>query len=209
MSSFRGGLLARGKVSTDLLVNIFTALFAVPDAAFRAYIDRIKDIYDEGEEHVTEDYVMGKAELKSKVLEREGNYNMPTKEDEKIIALSAKLDKVKSQNAELSKQPASGKHTTNRSGGDDTPGGARKPQASTGKWAWKGVEPPTGSPHMKTVERNTYKWCPKHKACTLHLPSDCRLGEAIKTDEPNSTSPQINEALAAIAGEQGNIFQEK
>jgi hypothetical protein len=198
----RGALLARGEVSTDLLVNIFTALFAVPDAAFKAYIDRIKDLYDEGEEHVTEDYLMGKAEVKSKVLEREGNYNMPTKEDEKIIALSAEFDKVKSQNAELSRQLASGKNPLNKAGGDDAP--ARKPRTNTGKWAWKDVEPPTGSPHTKTVEKKTYNWCPKHNAWTLHLPSACRLGEAVKTDET-----QINQALSAIADDQGNIFQDE
>jgi hypothetical protein len=147
---------------------------------------------------------MGKAEVKSKVLEREGNYNMPTKEDEKIIALSAEFDKVKSQNAELSRQLASGKRPLNKAGGDDAPGGVRKPRANTGKWAWKDVEPPTGSPHTKTVEIKSYNWCPKNKAWTLHQPSDCRLGEAIKTDEP---STQINQALSAIADKQGNIFQ--
>jgi hypothetical protein len=200
----RGTLLARGEVSTDLLVNIFTALFAVPDAALRAYIEMIKDLYDEGEEHATEDYLMGKAEVKSKVLEREGNYSMPTKEDEKIIALSAEFDKVKSQNAELSRQLASGKRPLNKAGGDDAPGGVCKPRANTGKWAWKDVEPPTGSPHTKTAEKKTYNWCPKHKTWTLHQPSDCRLGKAVKTDEN-----QINQALSAIADEQGNIFQDK
>jgi hypothetical protein len=197
----RGALLARGEISTDLLVNIFTAYFVVPDATFKAYIDRIKDLYDEGEEHVTEDYVMMKAEVKSKVLEREGKYIMPTKEDEKIIALSAEFDKVKSHNAELSKQLASGKRSK-----PSSDGGARRPRPNTGKWAWKDVEPPTGSPHTKAVDGKTYHWCPKHSAWTLHLPSACRMGEAVKTDEPSS---QVNQAIAAIADEQGNLFQDE
>jgi hypothetical protein len=196
----RGALLARGEVSTDLLVNIFTAFFVVPDLAFKTYIDRIKDLYDEGEEHVTEDYVMMKAEVKSMVLAREGKWVMPSKEDETIIALSAAFEKIKSHNEELNKQLTSTKRSAN------PPAGGRKPRTNTGKWAWKDVEPPTGSPHTKTVDSKTYHWCPKHSAWTLHLPSACRMGEAVKTDEP---SDQVNQALAAIADDQGNLFHDE
>jgi hypothetical protein len=77
----RGALLARGEVSTDLLVNVFTAFFVVPNFAFKTYINRIKDLYDKGKEHVTEDCIMVKAEVKSMVLARKGKYIMPSKEE--------------------------------------------------------------------------------------------------------------------------------
>jgi hypothetical protein len=196
----REALLARGDVSTDLLVNTFTAFFDVPDLAFKTYIDQIKDLYDEGEEHVTEDYVMMKAEVKSMVLGREGKYIMSSKEDGKIIALSATFEKIKSHDEELNRQLTSTKRSANPQGG------GRKPRANTGKWAWKDVEPPTGSPYTKTVEGKTYHWCPKHSAWTLHLPSACRMGEAVKTDEPSSQVDQAIAAIAAIADDQGNLF---
>jgi hypothetical protein len=36
-------------------------------------------------------------------------------------------------------------------------------------------KPKTGDPHEKAVNGNTYNWCLKHKAWTLHKPSKCRL----------------------------------
>jgi hypothetical protein len=89
---------------------------------------------------------MMKADVKSMVLVCETKYIMPSKEDEKIIALSAAFEKIKSHNEELNKQLTSTKRSA-------TPqGGGLKPRANTGEWAWKDVEPPTGSPHTKTVE---------------------------------------------------------
>ena len=46
--------------------------------AFKAYVDKIKDAYDEGDELVVDDYLMAKAEVKSKVLQRDGKYIMPS-----------------------------------------------------------------------------------------------------------------------------------
>jgi hypothetical protein len=51
-----GALLARGEVPKDLLFNIFATFFVFPDITFKkAYIDRVKDLYDEGDEHMTKD----------------------------------------------------------------------------------------------------------------------------------------------------------
>jgi hypothetical protein len=109
----RGALLARGEVSTNLLVNIFTTFFVIPDLAFKKYIDQIKDLYDEGEEHVTEDYVIMTAKVKSMMLAHEGKYIMLSKEDENTIALSAAFEKIKSHNEELNKQLTSTKRPSN------------------------------------------------------------------------------------------------
>jgi hypothetical protein len=89
-------LLARGDESPDLLVNIFDALATVPDQSFRAYIfERIKDQSDENDEKVTADYLMARSEIKCKNLQCSNNYNVPSKEEEKIIALSAEVDRMK------------------------------------------------------------------------------------------------------------------
>jgi hypothetical protein len=165
---------------------LFTAFGIVPDAAFKAYIDRIKDAYDEGDENVADDYLMLKAELKSQVLSRDGSYIMPSKDEAKIIALSAEFDKVILQNSELSKQLANGKklHTATPVSGDS--GEEWRSHTNTGKWAWKNIAPTTGSPHTKMVEGKAYHWCPEHKAWTIHTPGSCRLEEAAEQLPPRS-----------------------
>ena len=206
----RGALEARGETSSDLLVNVFAALGIVPDATFKAYIDRIKDDYDDGDERVTVNYLMEKAEIKSKVLIRENKYIMPTKADEKILALSAEFDKVLAQNTELSKQLTNKRKPSSedpQSGG----GGDRQPRPNTGEWAWKNVAPAAGAPTQKKVKTKNYYWCPKHLAWTLHKPDACRLETAVPP-APAATPPapagQIAQALSAIADEAGNIFHD-
>lgn len=205
----RNALLARGEASTDLLVNIFDAYDTVPDVAFKAYVDKIKDAYDEGDELVVDDYLMAKAEVKSKVLQRDGKYIMPSQDEKKIIALSAEFDRMKAQNLVLSKQLAEGHHQ---------PGGNRdskKRRPNTGKWAWKDVPPPAGSPLSKTVGTKTYHWCPKHIAWTIHLPSKCEFKGEYKQEEVadagsgGTPNAQIAQALSAIVDEQGNLFHDQ
>jgi hypothetical protein len=43
-------LAARGEVSSDLLINLFSAYMAVPDKKIVEYIEKQKDKYDEGED---------------------------------------------------------------------------------------------------------------------------------------------------------------
>ena len=109
----RSALMSRGEESTSLLVNLFEALGSVPDPSFQTYVERIKDDYDENDENdendekVTADYLMSRCEIKCKNLQKNGSYNVPSKEEEKIIALSTEVDRMKVASTALQAKIAS------------------------------------------------------------------------------------------------------
>ena len=86
-------LLARGETSNDLLVNLFKGYLAATDRSFTAYIEKKLELYEEGS-HVTSDQLMIWAKNKYDLLLDKGLWNAPTEEEEKIIALSAKIKQM-------------------------------------------------------------------------------------------------------------------
>jgi hypothetical protein len=211
----RGALMARGEESTDLLVNLFDALASVPDVPFTQYVDCIKDEYNESDPKITVDYLMNRCELKCKVLQRSGKYNVPSKEEEKIIALSTEVDRMKAASTALQAKLASQKEERagrggNRGGGRGGRGeggrGGRggRGRTNTGAWAWKDVPPADGAAQTKVVESKTYHWCPKHVAWCIHTPADCRMED---TAEAETTDAQAL-AAQAIIDDQGSIFHD-
>ena len=82
----RSALMSQGEESTDLLVNIFETLGSLSDPSFHIYMERIKDDYNNNDEKVTADYRMSWCKIKCKNLQEHGNYNVPSKEEERIIA---------------------------------------------------------------------------------------------------------------------------
>jgi hypothetical protein len=104
----RSALLARGEQWTDILVNIFEALGTMPGEAFVTYIDRIKDDCNMMDPRVDEDCIMAMSESKCRTMKQEGKYNVPSKADVKIIALSAEeFECMQSLNTTLQAQLAS------------------------------------------------------------------------------------------------------
>jgi hypothetical protein len=86
-------LTARGEVTTDLLINLFKGYLAVEDKTFNAYILKKKEVYEEGGDQ-DEDTLMLLAKNKFTLLKDAGRYNMPSAEEEKILALQAELKQV-------------------------------------------------------------------------------------------------------------------
>jgi hypothetical protein len=86
-------LNARGETTTDLLINLFKGYLAVEDRLFNLYVLRKQEEYDEGGTQ-TEDSLMNLAKNKFTLLKDAGRYNMPSAEEEKILALQAELKQV-------------------------------------------------------------------------------------------------------------------
>jgi hypothetical protein len=220
----RSALLARGEQSTDLLVNIFGALGTVPDKAFVIYVDRIKDDYNMMDPRVNEDYLMAMSESKCRTMKQEGKYNIPSKANVKIIALSAEFERMQSLNTTLQAQLASQRE--NRAGRGDQggcsgcggrggQGGCSPGHPNTREYAWKDVPPAAGAPLVKVVGAMTYHLCPRHVVWTVpmpaawSLPEDTPIGPADGAALPNAAQTLAAiAAIAAIAGEQGNIFHD-
>jgi hypothetical protein len=83
-------LTARGETTTDLLINLFKGYLAVEDKSFNTYILKKKEAYEEGGAQ-DEDSLMLLAKNKFTLLSDAGRYNMPSAEEEKILALQAEL----------------------------------------------------------------------------------------------------------------------
>ena len=174
---------------------------------FTNYIQKQKDYYDDSDNKVTDNSLMAKCYLKQKILVKEGKYNVPTKEEQKITALSAEFDELKRKNADLTAQL--NKKLQN----------GKKPKADAAdaeKWAWNKVPPASGASSTKFFNTKTYHRCVKHGMWTIHTPADCKLADTDMPDPPpRTTAPsnsvptgQVAKALSAIQDQEtGSIFQ--
>ena len=85
-------LAARGETSTDMLSNLFTGYLAAKDRSFVAYIDKKLELYKET--NITPNQLMLWARKKYDLLRDKGMWNTPTPEEEKILALTAQVNKM-------------------------------------------------------------------------------------------------------------------
>ena len=80
--------------------------------------------------------------------------------------------------------------------------GKKGKRKHTGKWLWKGVPPPDGTPKQKTFETKVYHWCSHHEEWTLHTDQECSLGHT----DPDGHRPHTAAAAAAIMDDDDNPF---
>ena len=177
-------LQARGHVTYDLTANLFKAYKSALDNTFTAYIQKKEDDFDDGED-IEAETLMRLAENKYKVLVEQDSWNAPSKEEEKIVALEAKL-------ARFVRKAASDPDEGDEKRSKSTSRKARKPKPD-----WMSKEPPEDKKsEVKVVEGKDYHWCPKHKSWTRHKPSDCRgagigIGTGPARAKPGTTSDTV------------------
>jgi len=174
-------LTARGESSSDVMVNLFKGYLAAPDKEFSAYIKQKKNSYEEGQDLQEED-LMTMAENKFKSLVRAGEWNVPSKEQKEILALTAKLEFITKEKK------------TDRN------------ERRKKKFEWKKEAP---EDITQTKERNgkKYHWCTKHKMWTLHKASDCTLEITKDNDnkEKEGNKLQLKQALSAMEDDEESV----
>ena len=201
-------LNACGETSTDLLPNLFKAHLSAGDRTFTAHIEKKREDCDEGVA-MTHNQLMEKAANKCKTLVEDGSWMAPSPEEQKIVALEAKLQKL--QRPER-KPPVPVKGTAfNKSPGSKPP-----PGKSFGKFAAKS-KPKKDKPiieewmtkhpgedfvnrgQAKKVNGKDHWWCEVHKRFVRHRTAECRL----KTQAPNTAanSPHFNISSALLMEE--------
>ena len=108
-------------------------------------------------------------------------WNIKSPEEEKVIALAGKIQKLSDANLKLSKC---------------LEGRKKKNNDKNEKWAWKKKAPKSGKPWTKKVNNKTYHRCKWHKAWVIHDPNAtsgpnaCRLRLA---EESGNDSSQVNQ----------------
>ncbi len=158
-------LAARGETSTDMLSNLFTGYLAAKDKAFVAYIDKKLELYEEGVD-VNYNQLMLWARQKYDLLRDKGTWNAPTPEEEKIIALTAQVNKM-SEKLRARKPSDNGGKQIKDKNRDLKP----KPE-----WFEKEPEDPSKS---ITWNNKMWHWCGaktggKCESYVRHKPEDCR-----------------------------------
>lgn len=78
------------------MTNLFKGYLSASDKAFVPYIDKKLELYEEGAD-ISADQMMLWARQKYDLLREKGTWNVPTEEEEKIIALEAQLKKIEKQ----------------------------------------------------------------------------------------------------------------
>ena len=178
-------LKARGADTQDLLANLFKGYAAASDKVFTAYIQKKQDDYDDGA-IIEPDHLMRLAQNKYKSMVEGKKWKAPDSQEEKIIALEAKIQKLTASN-----NRKAGNRQDAVQGNKTGPKGAKAYPDKKPKPAWMLKKPAEGEMHKKTVNGKQYHWCPKHESWTRHLPQDCRK---LLTNKPSTDKPKGKEA---------------
>lgn len=166
-------LSARGEKSHDLSYNLMKAYNAVPGDQFKMYMSHLNNEVDSRGD-IEPSVLMSRVETKYKTLLNDKDWNVPSDQEKKIIALEAKVrDLKKSSKAGKGKGGHKGNH-----GSKDKPGKGNNKNPFPGK---EKTTPPSGD-LSKPVMRNgkNWYWCSKETGgkCSgiwrMHKPSDCR-----------------------------------
>ena len=170
------GLASQGAImdAGNVMTNLQLANMTVPDQTFKNYMTRLQDDYNDNRRDFTVDSLMEAAVNKYKTIVESGQWQAHSPEEEKIIALQAKVDKWEKKSPPKKSEPK-------KKRGKDKDGKLKS--GDDKKWAWKLNTLMANAPQTKQFESETYHWCPKHVAWTLHSPADCRKGET-----PNKTA---------------------
>ena len=182
-------LAARGEKTQDLFTNLIKGYETVPDEKFKDLIERKRDAYEEGED-ISEKMFMATAKAKYMARKQSELWNAPTIEQEQILALTAQIDSLKTK-----ANSTTAKKTSDKA--------SKKQNSSTKDSAWKKIAPKSGDSQTKTLNSNTYNWCPHHKQWTVHDPAECRLNpnfnDADDSDAKDSAGSKTKEKKVSWA----------
>jgi hypothetical protein len=166
-------LKARGQSVDDVHTILFDAyLQGVPDATFHDYIRRLQDDWMDqtGDmRDATHEDIMKKAKAKYDLLVNSGKWGAKSPDQEKIIALEAKVKELKDLklSAELLRKLEE----------DDNEMREGENENNQNDNEWMNIPPKDNEAKHKRVGKKTWHWCVHHKRWTVHKPDNCRLGK--------------------------------
>jgi hypothetical protein len=168
-------LAARGQTTHDLISNLFRAYKTVKDHEFMRYITQKESDFEEGAINLNAELLMQMAQTRFEVLQDKKLWRAPTDEEQKIVALEAKLKRF-----ERASQPRKG--NDNKTQGPRTKDNRRNATSSKQSKdprprkelpAWCHVAPKPGEPQTKTVDGAEWKYCANHQRWCKHSTAEC------------------------------------
>jgi multidrug efflux pump subunit AcrA (membrane-fusion protein) len=186
--------LAQRNSPVPLIISgLFGAYKTVPDDAFASWATFTFQQWEMSSNSTwTNEYVMEEAEVRYNSIVEKGEWKVPTKHSEEIIALTARAEKAEAANKKRKLDPVTASPST------------RCKPTDSAKHGWKNVAPAAGEPHEKTVDKKEYIHCPYHGDLKWVLKEGHKDGcnNAPKTPNPKPTAdPSIVTAVVtALAG---------
>ena len=175
-------LRARGQTTHDLMEYLFTAYRTVPDKEFVRYIRSKQSDWEEGDlPNLNADSLMAKAEAKYKTLVEAKEWQAPTPEEQKIVALNSEIASLKRKIT----------NETKRVDGKTERGNNKKFEME----AWMKEPPKDGEPKTKTIKNKEWHWCKWHERWTRHRPDECRLNAKNQTATATAVEAKDTRAL--------------
>ena len=212
-------LTARGETTQDLQTNLFKAYGTCKDRQFVRYIADLQTKYEDGE-NITANHLMERAQHKFKILKTRKEWEAPSPEDEKLLALESTVTKLKS---ELKDQKKKSPKKSNDGGAKF---GKYKGKGGDGKGLDKGRpkwfrQKPTQEEMHKSKFWNKAEWhyCSPETGgkCSgkwrIHKPKDCKSrpqtpsGEDKTNKSGNSDKDKFLAQQAVVDNESDSAYQ--
>ena len=194
-----GRLHAREQEAVNLLYYLWKAYKAAPDEDFVTYIKDLKSQCDDGWTTFTAEDLMVHAENKyeARLLDKENARGKLTEEQEKIVAMSTKINSLKKERGVTSSKTNKTKQTAKKEAPKKAASKktSEKKKRTSDKWAWKNKPPKESDAkeneaYVKTFETKKYYWCTNHNndsgMWTLHHPRDCKSGTGSQKNTTNA-----------------------
>jgi hypothetical protein len=161
--------------------------------------------YLDGTLTLTHEVLMAFAKAHFDYLKNTGQWGAKSPDNEKIMAMAAKINTLKGRLKLDPKLSAIAKDKKKEDKGENKGRKKNKNDTSNKKYqkkgeAWKKVPPKEGDSKEKQRSKYTFQWCEHHMAWTAHKPQDCRLNPTHKDYKKND-----NKANSAVAASLANI----
>jgi hypothetical protein len=181
-------LLLRGATLDDPIGILFEAYLLVPCYNFTKYIGTKHDEYlDRNLTSLAHQAMMSMAKCKFDFLKTKGKWGAKSPDDEKIVAMAAKINSLKGQlklDPKLSTIAGEGKKGDVKSLKKKNKKNTLNKKEQEKDEAWKKEPPKAGdSKEGKKVGKFTFNWCEHHMAWTVHKPADCLLRKQHKDEQ--------------------------
>ena len=181
-------LRARGRRTEDLLSHLFKGYLAASDKTFVRYIDGKKEKYEEGKA-LEPDKLMQLADNRYRLLKEREEWDAPSQEEEKLLALQAEVEKLK-RGSKRRSESKNDKQNNQKSANKKVRKQERKEKP---EWMW---ERPSEDELNKPRQWNGSEWWYCHPdtggKCSgvyrRHKPNKCEGRAFRRTKTSNNTS---------------------
>jgi hypothetical protein len=197
-------IIAHGATVDDPVNILFSAYMVIPCHNFRSYIKHKQDAYTDGTLTLTHEELIILATNMFNLLKQEGTWGAKSPDEDKIIAMQAKLTNLKGQfQLAPNFKKAAGAKDDGKAGDKMQGGGNNKKKKNKKNNAnkreqkrdenWKKTPPKEGETHEKKVKGLIcWHWCKHHMAWGNHKEEHCCLGK----DHTNQQNSGINQVAA-------------